>query len=483
MNDANEILKFSLASTFLGNKSNIIPKHLHSECQTRIEILQAITEKNGNSLMPEKPAKGIKEVYEKFNRLSLLNEGLMGKFDRRELRTLTYALNYREYQEGSIFENPQFLRQCFQLLNRNWKDKYIAGLLDCYLSIWGSNLESFTILSEYLLEKISNYKGRRRLYQDLKSNAKFFDMDKGDLDLGVTLSLLNTPLSEATKHLSLPDHWITYPYFSGVINAYYFEKSKSQLDVSTVDDIAQTLERHSNSTKATETNKLVVSKIICHSATAVETFQNRVKDIAFRLVGDPEIIANWRPIKEASPTDSSTIINARKILNEWITREFINVFFEKCIDDIRRKRFWLQYCKKITAFKVFGPRSTMAILKSDDRISEFVDGRYNVVYSNQEVSAFIIYINNHMLIEFSRDGYAFIAYELNGSNTPDLNSRLDSVDDLRAGHLPLAVRRKHEDFLKSNSEGRLLHMDGTYKHGSTMKWEVVFNWWLNKYVL
>ena len=475
MNSISDVLQFRFSQNSFSEKGkNIVPTHILNLCQSRISILNAITEKIGNSMIDEKPTKGIREVYLKFIKIYQSNNGYNDKFDKRELRTLTYALTYKEQQEFSIFENSDYLQQCFLLLTNNWRDSFISGLLDCYLSHWGSsNKESFNILSKFLTSKIKNYKGSRSLFQSLKTNAKFFDKDKGDLDLGATLAISNKSILEATKFLSLPDHWITYPYFSGVINGYY-EKSKKFLE-DALDDISLVLEKHSNSTKATRTNKLIVSKIICHTITATENVQNKVKDIAFKLVGDPGITSLWRPFENANQQEISTINKAREILNEWVTRQFINVFFEKCIYDNRRKRFWLQYSKKITVFKVFGPSHIKRILKEDQRISEYVDGRFYSVDSNRDVSAFIFLIGEHKMIEFSDPGYAFYSYKASNSAAPSLEAKnVSSVDSFRDGSMPMLVYRSGYYLHSFSDEGRLSHTDGD------MKWEDVFSNWLNK---
>lgn len=472
MNSINDILDFRFSKYSFSEKGkNIIPPHVLNICQSRISTLNTIREKVGNSMIDEKPASRIREVYLKFIKICKSGNKLKQQFDKRELRTLTYALNYKEYQEISIYENSKYLHQCFSLLNDSWRDSFISGLLDCYLSNWGSsNKESFNLLSNYLTSKIENYKGSRSLFQSLKTNSKFFDKDKGDLDLGATLAISNKSISEATKFLSLPDHWITYPYFSGVING-YFEKSKNRLETA-LDDISHILEKHSNSTKATRTNKLIVSKIICHTTTASEIVQNKVKDIAFKLVGDPGITSIWRPYGNASQSEISTINKAREILNEWVTRQFINVFFEKCINDNRRKRFWLQYSKKITAFKVFGPSRIKQILKTDQRISEYVGERFHSVASNRDISAFMFLIGEHKMIEFSDPGYAFYAYKASNLKAPSFYAKYVSVDNFRNGSMPMLVYRSGYDLHSFSDEGRLSHNDGE------MKWEDVFSNWL-----
>ncbi len=475
MNSIDEILEFRFSKNLFSEKGkNIIPSHIVNLCQSRISTLIAITEKIGNSMIDEKPTKGIREVYLKFIKISQLGDGFADKFDKRELRTLTYAMTFKENQENSIFGNSNYLNRCIILLNDNWRDSFISGLLDCYLSNWGcSNKESFNILSKFLTDKINNYQGSRSLFQSLKTNSRFFDKEMGDINLGATLAISNRNISEATKYLSLPDRWITYPYFSGVING-YFEKSKNRLDT-ILDDISQTLEKHSSSTKSTRTNKLIVSKIICHTTTASEIVQNKVKDIAFKLVGDPGITSIWRPFENANQSEISTINRAREILNEWVTRQFINVFFEKCINDNRRKRFWLQYSKKITAFKVFGPRHIKRILKTDQRIAEYVDGRFHSVDSNRDVSALMFLIGDHKMIEFSDPGYAFYAYMASNTAAPSFDAKyISSVDNFRDGSMPMLVYRSGYHLHSFSEEGRLSHNDGD------MKWEDVFSNWLKR---
>lgn len=471
MSNINDILEFRFSQkSFSENAKSIVPTHILNLCQSRISTLEAITEKLGRSPFPPAPTTGIREVYLKFIKVYQANNDFEDQFDKRELRTLSYALNYKEYQENGIFENSRYLQQCLSLFNDRWRDSFISGLLDCYLSNWGtSNENSFNILSKYLTSKIEDYNGSRILYKSLKANAKFFDKDKGDLDLGATLAISNKRITEATKFLSLPDHWITYRYFSGVING-YFEKSKNRIE-NVLDDISLVLEKHSNSTKATRTNKLIVSKIICHTTSASEIVQNKVKDIAFKLVGDPGITSTWSPVENYNQTEISTINKAREILNEWVTRQFINVFFEKCINDRRRKHFWLNYSKHISSFKVFGPNSIKRYLKEDDRVAQYVDNRFKVV-PNGSASAFMFELGDHRMIEFSVEGYAFYAFSRNNEQAPSFNSRVDSINDFTNGQMPMLVYRKGYHLHSFSDEGRLTHRDGD------MNWEDVFLSWL-----
>lgn len=474
MNDAAEILKFDFPiDSFSKHGITKISNYLSNISEIRISKLERITKNIGKNMFEEKSGKNMKEVFLKFKKL-IRELNFEDTFDRRELRTLTYALDINSEEENAIFNNPLELQQALILFDENWRDSFMPGLLRCYLSNWVNREgESFNLIGSFITEKVNNYKGTRSLILNLRSNLKYFDTQKGDLELGTTLALKNLPLSEITNFLSLPEQWITYPYFSGVING-YVEKSKNTLDDKLV-DIEKILVAHSNSTKGTRTDKIIISKIICYTENSSETIQDKVKDIAFNLVGDPGISSLWRPFEDTSIADKQTIARAKDILNEWITKQFINVFFEKCINDYRRKHFWLKYSKKITRFKVYGPHSVKRILKGDERISKYVDGRFQAVNNKRAISAFMFLIGEHKMIEFSDPGYAFYAYKNSNISAPGFEIKdLKSVDELRDGSMPQLVYRKGYQLYNFSDEGRLSHNDGD------LQWEDVFAFWINK---
>ena len=101
-----------------------------------------------------------------------------------------------------------------------------------------------------------------------------------------------------------------------------------------------------------------------------------------------------------------------------------------------------------------------------------MDARFETVSSKRDVSAFILYIGDYMLIEFSNEGYACCAYKIDSLNKPNLNYKLNSVDDLRNSSLPLAVQ-SDSNYYYTNEEGRLFHNEN---------WQHKFNHWLNEKV-
>jgi len=467
MQNMNDILEFHfLPSALQQAAQKIIPTSLTQLNEIRIDKLKKITEQvgaasfnfNGNNLIPQ--------VFKKIkSSIQTNNTG----FDRRELRTLTYSLSYSETELSAIFNNEKEINYALQLLSSNWRDSFLIGIIDCYLKNWETeNRTSLNTLADFIGEKLTAYNGNRNTINAFKKNLKYFDLKNGDLVFGNELALNNVSIKEAPKILSLPESWFLYPYFSKVLVAYYDKKQNDLINL--IDDFENALDFHKNS----NTNKRIVSKFIVQAnKPEYSALQDKVKHLAFKFIGDPENKSVWADFNNATEKEKSDLINARKILNEWITRQFINVFFNVCINDERRKRFWLKYAPQISSFKVYGPSFTKTLLKRDERIAEYLEARFTTVYSNRDVSAFILYIGDYMIIEFSNEGFACCAYKMSSPNRPTLNSRLNSVEDLRNSSLPLAIQ-SDANYYYTSEEGRLFH---------NSNWEHKFNHWLKEKVL
>lgn len=462
-----DILQFHFSQTSLQQSAQkIIPITLSSLIDNRIDKLQKISEEvgansfsfSGNNLIPQ--------VFRKFKN-SINNNNI--SFERRELRTLTYSLNYSEQNLLPIFSNEYELKHALTLLDLNWRDSFLVGLIDCYLRSWETKFQkSLVQLEQFIANKLENYSGNRSTLISFKNNKRYFNSKNGDLILGDTIAKLNKPIQEATKILGVPDSWFTYAYFSKVILTYY-ERNKNRIS-DEIDNLNKVLLTHNSSI----TNKRLISKIIIQAnKPEFSNLQDSIKKIAFTQIGDPSNVSNWTAFDNATEMERREISEARNILNEWITQQFINVFFNVCINDERRKKFWLRFASKISSFKVYGPLHTKNMLKRDERIAEYVDARFETVTSKKDVSAFILYIGDYMLIEFSNEGYAFYAYKINSPYKPSLSYQLNSVDDLRNASMPMAIQSdNYYDYF--NDEGRLTHRDGN------QIWETRFNSWMNK---
>jgi hypothetical protein len=420
---------------------------------------------DGDSMYPQ--------VYKKFQDSVSINTYQLisiNNFDKRELKTLSYCLDYSNSNKTfSIIASERHLTIALNTLHKNWKDSFLFGLIRCYMMNWESKyIDSLTKLHEFIVDKLKLYDGGRTVLKSFQTNIKFFDIKNGDVVLGSELALTNKGIKHATKHLLLPENWFTYPYFSKVIVAYY-EKRKDEVHTY-VEDLSNALAEHNNSI----TNKRLVSKLIIQAnKNEFTVIQDRVKSMAFRLVGDPGNAANWTSFEIATDLEKEDLRRARIILNEWITRQFINVFFEKCINDSRRKRFWLKYAKEITQFRVVGSTYIRQLLTTDNRISEYVSPRFGNTNSSKDSNAALMFtMKNHLFIEFSDTG-AFYAYKLSNKNAPSIEaSFFESTSILKRPAMNLLAYRTGYYIDRTYDEGRLGHNDGD------LHWEQVATHWL-----
>lgn len=470
MKSAPEILKFHFEpNTFIKVSEHVFNKILLTTIESNINKLKVITKEIGAGDFTFNNILLTSSVFNKFKNIS------NSEYNPREVRALSHSLDYTESKLSSIFSNSHELQSALDIIDDKWKDFYILNLLNCYLNNWKkSNSESSKILHLFLSEKLTSYEGDRKVILNIKDKFKYFYPNSGDVKLGSEIALKNISIKNTLSYLNLPETWITYPYFENVIVA-YFETKKSNLPY-ILDDIVEVLKQHSSNEKGTKLNKKIISKIIIQSSQSeFSQLQDHVKDIAIDLIGDPAILGSWS-YSNATDTEYNEIHKAREILNEWITKLFINVFFEACINDQRRKRFWLNISNHITSFKVFGPKSIKDFLKYDERISKYVDSRFQITDSQRQVAAFFMQVNNHNLIEFSDKGYAFYAYKKNNPNSPHIDKKYNTVDKFRNGLMPNLVSRQGYYLNNFKDEGRLSHNDGD------MQWEDVFLRWIKEIV-
>ncbi len=466
MKNVKEILQFDFSpTTFEQSASKAIPITLIHKIGNRISYLKAITEKIGESSFAFHDDSLKSKAYQKFKVSFVENSN---GFNKREIRALIYGLDYCENNQTTILSNENEIAYAIELINSNWRDSFLKGMTIFLFKNWDSTFQkSIDKIREFVSLKIGNYNGNNIGLLALKSSKQFYNTKNGDIILGDTIVKLDKTIEDASKMLGVPNSWISFPYFSKVIVTYY-EKSKSTI-VHGIDNLIETLIKHNSSI----TNKRLLSKIIIQAnKPEFAILQDKIKPIAFTHIGDPSNISKWSAIDNANDIEKSEILEARNILDEWIAKQFIDIFFRVCLNDDRRKRFWLKVASKNKlSFKVHGPTRTKRILQKDERIKEYLDARFNNVFSSKDVSAFILYVGDYMFIEFSDAGYAFYAYKIHGDSKPNLNHRLNSVDDLRNGNMPMLVYRSGYNINSTNSEGRLTHNDGD------LGWEQVFEYW------
>lgn len=469
--DVASILNFSFKSQDLVKGLDIRFAVADDNLNEKIEELVTVTDRLGASESSFSGESLVPMVFRKFKRSF---QGDREPFSGKELRTLCYSLHYFETQQSSIFQNSKELAYAVELITQQWNNSYLIGLFNCLLKSWNtSQRDCFLLLHQIISEKLTAYSGSRRLLHAIKFNSRFFNPSNGDVLLGSQLSIEKIPISDVANYLKLPPNWITYPYFSKVIFSYY-DRNKANVHA-LLPDIEKALLLHSANIAGGMTSKLLISQLVIWADIRQhDDIQDDVKDLAFKLIGDPAKSTYWRPSEGMNDQEKAALTNARDILNGWITRRFITVFFETCINDDRRKRFWLRMAPNVSAFHVFGPVNVKLLLKRDKRIAQYVDSRFDVTSGNRQVSAFLMHVKDYKLVEFSDPGYAFYAYLRSNPSAPSAEKAYASVDEFRDGSLPMAVYRSGSQIVSYSNEGRITHADGD------IKWEEVFKRWIGK---
>src|SRR5690606_15549280 len=124
-------------------------------------------------------------------------------------------------------------------------------------------------------------------------------------------------------------------------------------------------------------------------------------------IGDPIKIHLWR-YDGLTENQEETVESARKKLNAILNQRFIKVFFEKLVQDERRKKYWLKFIDKIDDIRFSGNRDNFRYLKNIESVSKHVDSRYKITTRNQPTCALIIYARNYVFVEFTDTGALYI---------------------------------------------------------------------------
>lgn len=466
------ILDFTFSAIEFSSYANrIISPNLDRLFTRRIDKLKGISIRIGEGNFKLCSEALIPHVFRKF-KLTVLHRGDgFAKFNKKELRTLPYALRYSEEGEPAIFTRPAELDFAFELLEANWRDGFLVGLINCYLANWDSDYSSSLIkLRALIFAKLQSYEGSRRVLKSFKNNLRYFE-ENGDLLLGSDLALRKQPVDKSPEYLGLPRTWFTFPFFSKVLLGYY-ERCKPQI-FENLETLQVALQLHNSSM----TSRRVISKLILQANTVEFNYlKEDVKRLALAALGDPDRKDSiWYPFERSTVQEQSEIKNAKRIMLQWIAEQFITVFFEKCLNDPRRKRFWLKYSKEISEFRVVGSNIIKRTLLRDTRIGEFVLARFiNVRASNDANAALMFVMRDHLFVEFSDDG-AFYVYSINNSSAPTFNTdSYSSTRSLKNTGMPYLAYRTGRMIYLRNEEGRMAHSDGE------LTWEEVAADWIKE---
>ncbi len=121
------------------------------------------------------------------------------------------------------------------------------------------------------------------------------------------------------------------------------------------------------------TTKLLSALVISADEKKDNAVQLELRNSITRILGDITLNATWAPFIGATEEDKRLLNLARESVKKWLARDFIKAFFEVCVQDPRRKKYWLRFVNYMSDFRVVGSYLVRSRLKSSPEAREYVD--------------------------------------------------------------------------------------------------------------
>jgi len=530
MSDINELLKINVdfLNKFPVQGSHLVDHPHELEFRRNIRRLKEIENRHnmGNSV-PHFNL-NIDEVIAKVRRAAA---GYPEDFSLQELRLLSWHL-------VEVDDRPSF-SCALKLLDENWRYLFLNGLLFCVLKSWNEmDKDRRSVVCNLIREKLAKYDGPVTRYKRLQEHADFFD-PSGPLRLARLLSVRGIALSDAPTLLGYKHSAITQSFYSDVIRNYVKEhaelllkdvikillqhrfysdefrdylKAHEELSLQEVIGLGQLHKFHSadfwHYLRAHEelplqkaitefisqkriiytrlamsgwvmqdrTAKLVLCDLVIRAEEKKDNaVQLELRSTINRILGDITLNATWAPFIGATDEDKRLLNRARELVNKWLARDSIKVFFEVCVQDPRRKAYWLRYVDYVHEFKVVGSYFVRSRLKSSPVIRDQADSFFiSINSSSSETAALVMHIRNKVFIEFSDLGALYI-YNDTSRMAAFLRAgkrHIRGISDLKDTNLPKISETSWSYYTGEEHfppEGRLVH------GGS---WEDRLNYWM-----
>lgn len=362
----------------------------------------------------------------------------------RELRIVSYYMMKLQDDEVAF-------DYALSLLDKGWRNMFFNGLVFYLMNSWClMKPELRRKTSQFVIKKLQGYKDNNRRYLLLKNHANMFE-DAGPQRLAYLLTSQHKDVKDAPLVLGSKPSAIAQSYFSDVIVKY------CERHPITEDDLEELFEVHD----LKRTKQLLFSHLVMkadESGDAVE--QTQLSKFINRTLGDVTLTATWAPFVGATAEEALRLKRAMQQVNLWFTRRIIETFFEVCVQDKERKKFWLNYVQYVRGFKIVGSTITKRLLQNDSRVSTMFHRHFietNSTYS--QTAALVLCIKDYVLVEFSDTGSVY-AYKQDNKKVHFLRKGaryITSTNDLKDTTLDHLVENDYWYGPSYNDEGRLTH--------------------------
>jgi len=463
MNNAAKLLGFEFgAEEFV----RLVPKP--RENAGALKILSEIIEKHGDS--QPKPPPDVGTVYKRFtivaprglDAMQMMFESTRKarSFSRKLAWCLSYCENTPPYNVP-IIQKP-FLPLALQLIDEHFRPGMLLGLLDALLKNWSS--PNIRLVRDFIREKISHYKGKRKNIIAIKENVEWYLDERGPILLATTLLGEGQKLSTVWEYLGLPKYMQGYEFFGAVGTAFTSLALRAGTPSKHFKDIVGFLEEHNEHTCMKKILSAVIEKL---GETASESIRQPIQSFTLKRLQDPRLtggMVRWQGISET----------AKKIFIRWLTKEDLRFFFDvvakACGDDKfeYRKEFWLAYLEHISFCRVVLRKDAKYLFRNDVQAMRYFNERRPAKITGGTVDqhAFIIEMGDYTFVEFSTAGACYVypnerkpfRTDLSEYAMSDLRNRNRAVERfIHRNSERYSWQRKVRDWIEWNLELEPLH--------------------------
>lgn len=378
----------------------------------------------------------------------------------QELRTISY------YMMKLQSDNTSY-SYALELLSKNWRNLYFNGLIFYIMNTWNfiseDKREKVCLL---VTKKLNDYSDGNKRYMKLKDHSNFFD-ENGPIRVVGLLLARNIRLFDAPTIIGYRQPALAMSYYSDVIIQYV--KSKHIFEPSDIEKIfaVHQLDR---------TKKLLFAEMVENAERRDDPqLQTNICRLASNYLGDVSLTSSWAPFAGANAQDVEKLRKAKELVNQWFARKVIEVFFEVCVQDPERKRFWLSYVDLVYDFRIVGSKLVRQIIQQDSRVGSLFS-RYFIETNSRttQTAALVLSVKDKVIIEFSDVGSVYV-YNHRRENIKFLYKgirSLNSINDLKSPYMDNLVEQEY--YYPYNNEGRMRHAG---------RWQERLSGWINKKIL
>lgn len=387
----------------------------------------------------------IKNIKLKFNKYkkNLEKQSSCVVFSQKELKKISFYVS-------SVVDSSNDLLLLKRLLEENWNDSYLSGLLYYLMYNWeiiADNPEN-NRFKEFIISKLKKYSGSRKKILALKTKYEFLNKT-GPVQFAMFLMENNIPIMDSLSLLGLKKQSISYSYFCKTIRTYFYKKGFPE-------ELQACLDKHNNS----DTCKIIVSQAIIsiENGQFVED-KHRVQSYAIKNIGDPSIAANWS-LNIDDDNLESIVKKAGAILSHWMIEMYVDLIFNEVFQDPSREAFWIRYAKanRIDYLKVIGGHLNKSKLLTHNVLKDSIDIYFKETVSdyNRNTCAILMRMGQYNFIEFSDQGALYV-YKNGEFINRILTSNINKIDDLKDASLNNLVSREY-NYYYYEDEGRMVHI-------------------------